>query len=380
MAQVELTEAARTPVKALSGGQRRRASIAVGGGGRIVFDGTPQEASEAVGSNDVDVVHRALTTGRIAPVASARSRGAATPAAPQGRDQRQRRRDPQAPSRWSQWWALTTRTLENVARNRLTLAIMVGSPAMVIAMFAVLFRPGAFDAASPSPTSAIMITFWVAFGGFFFGLTYGLLQIVPEMDVMRREHRSGVPAGLQVLAKLVALAPVLLVIDVMMLAVLAALDRLPAVDATTWASVAVTLALDALAALALGLLASALVRTPAQASLALPMLCFPAVLFSGAVLPVPVMAPVGRAISAIMSDRWAFELIGGDLGLRQLFAGDPSPLGPALLAEYDTTWTASHAAVWVILALFTVALSALTWFALDRRCRQADRTGGLLDP
>jgi hypothetical protein len=133
----------------------------------------------------------------------------------------------------------------------------------------------------------------VAFGGFFFGLTYGLLQICPEIPMMRRERRAGVSPGLQLLAKLTALTPVLIVIDLAMLAVLRWFDRLPALDGATTTRLAVTLALDAVAALALGLLASASVSTPAQASLALPMLCFPAVLFSGAVLPVPVMAGAG---------------------------------------------------------------------------------------
>lgn len=432
--QVELAAFAATPMRGLSGGQRRRASIAVelltdpavclldeptsgldpatgelvvrelrgladsgrtvvfvthdgadlagcdriialAPGGRVVFDGSPSQAMAASGATDPEQLHRALVAQRVtwmprlAPTTSTPSPGQAaavasqpTPAVPTPR-----------PSRMRQWWALTGRTLENVWRNKLTLAIMVGSPAMVIAMFAVLFQPGAFDPAAPSPTSAIMITFWVAFGGFFFGLTYGLLQVVPEAGLMRREHRAGVGSGTQVLAKLAALAPILIAIDVAMLGVLVWLDRLPSADLGTYALIGVTLALDAIASLALGLLASALVRTPSQASLALPMLCFPAVLFSGAILAVPVMAPVGRAISAAVPDRWAFESIGADLGLRRLFADEPSGLGPALLTEYGDTWTITHATTWATLACFAVGLTLATWAALERRCRTDER-------
>ncbi len=46
----------------------------------------------------------------------------------------------------------------------------------------------------------------------------------------------------------------------------------------------------------------------------------PAVLFSGAILPVNVMAPAGAAISAAMPDPWAFEALGHDPALRELFA------------------------------------------------------------
>src|SRR5437764_8351326 len=122
--------------------------------------------------------------------------------------------------------------------------------------------------------------------------------------------------------------PFRLATDVLMLAVLRLLDRLPAASLHTYLSVGVTLALDAAAALALGLLTSAAVGNPSQATLALPMLCFPAVLFSGAILPVHVMAGVGRAFSVAMPDRWAFEAIGHDLGLRGLLAHGGSPPGP----------------------------------------------------
>ena len=431
LAQVGLSDVAHLPVRQLSGGQRKRASVAVelltspgaclldeptsgldpetaalivdelrgladggrtvifvthnpndlrrcdriialGPGGRLLFDGSPARAAELAGSVDPDHVHRLLVAGRLvehraAPHHPTSSMFWVSPHRPA-------RRNPASPSPVAQLGALTARALETVVRNRLTLAVMVGSPALVIAMFAILFQPGAFDAASPSPTSAVMITFWVAFGGFFFGLTYGLLQICPEVPVMMRDHRSGVSAWLQIGAKLAALAPVLLVIDVAMLAVLRGLDRLPPADVGTYATIAVTLALDALAALALGLLASALVRNPAQASLVLPMLCFPAVLFSGAVLPVPVMAPVGRAISAVMTDRWAFESIGRDLGVRELFAADPSPLGPALLGEFGDTWTVSHGQVWLILGTATIALSLAAGAALSARCRRDERS------
>ncbi len=348
--------------------------IAVGDGGRLVFEGSQADAIQMAGSTDVETVHRLLSAGRLATTAAGENQELE-----RGGDDRADFRptygiasiepapQPRAP-RLRQLVALTQRSLEIVVRNRLTTAIMVGSPMMVIAMFAVLFRPGAFEPWSPNPPSAIMIAFWVAFGGFFFGLTYGLLQICPELATMRREHRSGVSAGLQVLGKFLALAPLLIAINVAMLIVLERLDRLPATTPEAFGRLTVTMALGAVAALALGLLASTLVRSPAQASLALPMLCFPAVLFSGAVLPVPVMATVGQWISAAMPDRWVFELIGKDLGLRTLFANDPSPLGPSLLTEYGDTWDRAHGDVWIILALFTVGLGLATWVALAQRC------------
>jgi ABC-type multidrug transport system ATPase subunit len=268
-----------------------------------------------------------------------------------------------------QWSLLTRRTGETLLRNRLTLAILLGSPALVVAMMAILFRPGAFDFADPSPSAIPMILFWVTFGGYFFGLTYGLLQIVSEHAILRREHLVGQRLGAYLLSKVTVLLPFLLLVVVLMLVVLRLLDRLPAVNATTQLTVAITLALLAAAALTLGLLTSAAVTNPAQATLALPMLCFPAVLFSGASVPVHVMAQGGAAISAVIPDRWAFEALGHDLGVRHILADGGSPLGPPLLDAYGDAGTQSTGTYWLYLLAFAVVFLAAAWAVLARRCR-----------
>ena len=183
-------------------------------------------------------------------------------------------------------------------RNPLTLAILLASPVLVVGMFAILFRPGAFDFRDPSPSSMVMIGFWVVFAAFFFGITYGLLQICTERTILRRERLVGLRLGAYVASKVTVLVPFLLVVIVAMLGVLRLLNRLPARPLSTYASMAVSLLLCSIAALGLGLLTSAWVRNVAQATLALPMLCFPAVLFAGAVLPVHLMARAGAALSA----------------------------------------------------------------------------------
>ncbi len=272
-----------------------------------------------------------------------------------------------------EWSVLTRRTLETIARNRLTLGILLGSPAMVVAMFAILFRPGAFDFADPSPGTIVMILFWMAFAAFFFGLTYGLLQICTERAIVRREQLVGQRLSAYLLSKITILLPFLLVVDVLMLAVLRALDRLPPASTTTYLTIGITLALDASAALTLGLLTSAAVGNPSQATLALPMLCFPAVLFSGAILPVHVMAGVGAVISTVMPDRWAFEAIGHDLGVRNLLLHGGSPLGPPLVRSYGNAGAHATSTYWLYLAAFSVVFFVGAWLALLRGCRRDAR-------
>ena len=108
--------------------------------------------------------------------------------------------------------------------------------------------------------------------------------------MLRREWLAGLRIGPYVASKLTTVLPVLAAADALLLAVLRALDRLPAAGWDTYASLFLTSVLASAAALALGLLTSAAVTDPGQATLMLPLLCFPQVLFSGAFVPVPRMA------------------------------------------------------------------------------------------
>jgi ABC-type multidrug transport system ATPase subunit len=274
-----------------------------------------------------------------------------------------------------QWALLTRRSLDILVRGRLTVAILLGSPVMILLMFVVLFPPDAFSPAHPGPNVALMTTFWIAFAGFFFGLSYGLPQICAELAILRREHHVGVGLGPYVLSKLAVLLPLLAVVDAVTLAVLRVLHRLPATSAAQTWSLFATLVLASAAALALGLLTSAAVTGPSQAVVAMPMLCFPQVLFSGAFLPVPAMAAAGRVISYAMSNRWAFEGLGHAAGLPALWAGRGSPLGPPLLASYGGTFSGPPRADWVILAGFTVVFLAAARLVLGARCGRPARRG-----
>ncbi|MET8090474.1 ATP-binding cassette domain-containing protein [Micromonospora sp. NPDC005220] len=274
---------------------------------------------------------------------------------------------PRRVGRLRQWAVLTARNAEIVVRNRLTLAILLGSPLMVLGMFALLFRPGAFEPTRPSPTVTVMILFWIAFGGFFFGLTYGLLQICTELPILRRERLAGLRLAPYLLAKVAVLLPLLALVDLALLGVLRGMDRLPPVGGADFAALYATLLLSSAAALALGLLCSAAVSDAAQATLMLPMLCFPQVLFVGAILPVPAMAVGGQRLSYAMSNRWAFEGLGHTAGVERLWRDGGSPLGPPLLATYGDSFSRPVWVDWLVLGGFVLLFLGATWAVLVRR-------------
>ena len=338
--------------------------VVLASGGRLVYDGPPRLAAGRLGADTLTDVYDRLADPAALRVGTAGAEGGAS--TPTGRPVARRAARHTAPgtrrsrpSTLRQFAVLTHRAADIVLRNRLTLGILLGSPAAVIAMFAVLFQPGALSPGA-DPTGAVMEAYWLAFAGFFFGLTYGLLQVCTEVPVLRREHQSGVNDAAYLASKVALLAPVLLVVNAVMLGVLRILDRLPDLGGRTWLSLFVTLGINAVVALFLGLLASATVTSVAQAALALPMLCFPAVLFSGAMVPVPVMTSAGATIAAAMPDRWAFEAIARHLGVTRLVAGD---------SPYTDLGDASYGFYWTVLAATGAVLAVAAYLVLRRRAR-----------
>jgi energy-coupling factor transporter ATP-binding protein EcfA2 len=330
-------------------------------GGRLAFQGSPAAALKHFGVTSLAGVYRVLDDAPHvdpSPVASGTPRAQCRPLTGETSAPRPSRR------LRHQWAVLSRRNVEVLARNRLTLAIMLGAPVLVIGMFVILFRPGAFDA-NGDPLAAVGTTYWLAFASFFFGLTYGLLQVVTEMAVVRRERHVGVGVVPYLLAKVAVLLPVLLFVVVAMVAALCATDRLPGDSAGTTAALIGVLVLEAVAALALGLLTSAAVSDPSQATLALPMLCFPAVLFGGAVLPVHAMATAGQLISVVTPDRWAFESLGRILDLPTRFGSGAD--ATLVTDQHGQAFSGGAAAPAALLVAFTVAFLVAAVRVLHRR-------------
>jgi ABC-type multidrug transport system ATPase subunit len=328
-------------------------------GGVIAYDGPPADAAAAMGADDLVSTYRQLDA-RRPPATSTTSTSTEPDVGPSCRDELPGPAHAGAvgPHPLVQLGLLARRTAETLVRSRLTFAVLVGSPALVIAMMAILFRPVDGGTGDVAP---LQLVFWLAFAGFFFGLTYGLLQIVAEMPLVRREHLAGVDARSYVGAKVLVLVPLLAVVTAALLGVLRVLDRLPEAGTGADLSLYGVLVLEAVAALTLGLAASALVGDATQAVLVLPMVCFPQVLFAGAVVPVAQMTAVGHWISAGMATRWTFESGGRALDVSgSAGAGELAAYGGAF--DGATWWRC------LILLGLAVACSVGAVAVIRRRC------------
>jgi ABC-type multidrug transport system ATPase subunit len=261
-------------------------------GGNLAFFGTPSEALNYFGVDRYDEIYERLEDEKSPVIWVERFRGfevsndTATPTTQSNNDAiitngNASRRIDSSTSLLRQWAVLSHRNFEILKRNPLTLGILFGTPLAVILMFALLFRGGAFNLEDPNPSSALMIIFWLAFGSFFFGLSYGLLEISSEFPIFYRERLVNLKILPYVLSKVTVLLPVLAFVALLMLLILRVSDRLPSLGADAYGQLMVTLLLGEVSALAFGLLTSAAMATPQQATLAMPMICFPQVLFAG---------------------------------------------------------------------------------------------------
>ena len=95
------------------------------------------------------------------------------------------------------------------------------------------------------------------------------------------------------------------------------------------------------------------------------MLCFPQVLFGGAIVPVDEMATPGRLMSFGLSNRHAFEALGRDLDLDRYTTTLPA------MSAYRDTFHGGTGASLVALAAFAVVLTLATVWVLDRRSAPA---------
>jgi len=342
--------------------------VFVARGGRVAFVGSPADAKVFFDVRDLADVYDYLRDGALIQAPPSAAEPAPGPEsvmeAKGGVELGTRPSDDRSgtmPSALRQWTALVRRNVDLIKGNTLTLAILAGSPIFIIAMMLALFPAGAFDAGNPSVTLAIQTLFWMAFNSFFFGLTYGLLQIVGEFEIVRRERRIGLSIGAYVASKLAVLLPLLAAVNGAQLVAMEQTGRLPELSAADWLGLFLSFQLLSTAAVTIGLYASAAVQNAPQATLALPMLCFPQVLFAGAVVPVSAMGPVSEAMSMPLAVRWGFEPLGRILDLAPAAAGQPGAAG------FAEAFTGSPSTGWLVLGCLSALGMVATVRTLGRR-------------
>jgi ABC transport system ATP-binding/permease protein len=291
-------------------------------GGVPAYCGPPQQAAARFEREDLVDVFSDLAT---RPAETWRQH-TPTAARPSGREV-QPPPDPVRQQGWfSQTRTLAARYLAVLAADRRNLALLLAqAPVLGVLMLAAL--PAGELGVPPPPevrlvSTAGLVLFVLLLGATWVGANNAIREIARELPVLRRERGVGLSLSAYVTSKVVVLAGLTTVQAVVLVAVATARQRGPR-DAVLlgWplGELMVVVALAGIAAMALALLVSALAGTPERATSILPMLLIlQLVLSAGAVLPEIADRPVLRELGTLSSAQWGVAAAASTADLNDL--------------------------------------------------------------
>ena len=136
-----------------------------------------------------------------------------------------------------------------------------------------------------------------------------------------------------------------------------------------YASVLLIVVLTAFAAVAMGLLVSAVVRNQDQATSFIPLVLIPQLFFGGSIVATAHMSAPLRAVTKVVVTQWSYAGLGAALSMNKRIAESPnyskvSSFGP----HY---FTLSRGSTYLILAAFVIGFLLITAWLLARRERTA---------
>jgi len=411
--QLELRPHAETPVDRLSGGQRKRAGVAVellgrpgillldepatgldpglekklmeflrtlsdqsrpvitithstkqmnlcdklivmGRGGVLCFAGVPAQALEFFEVDDFDDIYTALAEHDEGHWAL-RQQALDGPAAVSAAVAAGPAPAPDAPPVVPQAMILARRYLKLVLRDRRNLAILLGQAPILALLIAIgfsrrVFNPGGALIEAPTLLFVTVITtMWL-------GAIASAREIVKERSVFVRERAVGVSNRAYLLSKAIVLFALTSVQTLILVVILLGLRHLYA-GTGTYLKVVALLLLTGLASVGLGLLASTLARSEDQATSFIPGLLIPQLLFGGSIIPLAGKGIVIKVLATIMLARWAFAGLG-----RAISLGQSAPV----VEHYGSLFSTSLALLLLAVVAFSVIFFGAVLLRLAR--------------
>jgi ABC-type multidrug transport system ATPase subunit/pSer/pThr/pTyr-binding forkhead associated (FHA) protein/ABC-type multidrug transport system permease subunit len=338
--------------------------IVMGRGGHLCFEGTPDEALTFFEVEDFDDIYVALDEtdtdhwrGRFA-----ERREATAPDEVATREvavERVARRDSEPLSHGG---VLARRYLRLLARDPRNLAILIGQAPLLALAIAGLFGADTFSRSTGSPSDAAQLLFFLVITATWLGAIASSREIIRERSVFERERAVGVGLGAYMVSKMAILA-LLSAVQVGLLVGIVLVLRPLDEPAGAYVTLVVELLLTGWAAVALGLVVSAGVRSQEQATSFIPLVLIPQLLFGGAIVPIAAMAAPLDTLSSAVFARWSFAGVGTAIDMNGRMAAKPGPAsayGPSFF-DLGALPTA------VILSLFTAVFLLGAGALLARR-------------
>jgi ABC transport system ATP-binding/permease protein len=298
--------------------------IVMGRGGVLCFQGPPADALRFFGAKTYDDIYAALehrpavewqrrflAEERQQPVAAEPE--AQAPGARRRRRRRRARVGPQAA-------VLTRRYASLFVRDRRNMLILLGQVPVLALAIVGLFKSNVF-AHGGQVSDAVKLLFLMVTTAIWLGSIDSAREIIKEKSVYVREAAVGVRSGAYLVSKAAVLFLLATIQTVLLAAVVFAFQ--PLHDGTaTYGNVFAMLLLTAFAAVGMGLVMSAAVRTQDQATSFIPLLLIPQLFFGGSIVPIATMTAPLAALSKVIVAQWSYAGLGSAVSLNARIAAD----------------------------------------------------------
>ncbi len=295
-------------------------------------------------------------------------------AAPQGpsieQQQESAKRKKLKPSLWRQFFILTMRYIDLTFQDRRNLLIMVLQAPIIGALLMLVSKENSIAGTGSTPWDAKKLLFMLSTVGVWFGIINAAREICKETPILKRERLANLRIGPYVASKVVVLTLLVVVQAIMLVGIVNLRVAFPenSILLGSTIEITVTVALAALAGLALGLLISALASSPDKAISVVPLALIPQILFAGLIFK---LEGATNVVSWFTASRWSMDALGSVAALNDI------PIPPAGrtaaqigMAEEQYTNTVPHLLMcWGILIAYAAACIYATGYVLGRQKR-----------
>jgi ABC transport system ATP-binding/permease protein len=215
---------------------------------------------------------------------------------------------------------LTSRSVKLFLRDRRNIMILVGQVPILAFAIVGLFGTDAFGKGG-AVSDAVKLLFLMVTVAIWVGAIDSAREIIKEKSVYVREEAVGVRMSAYLFAKISVLFVLATIQTLLLAGIVFAFQPLHAAR-STYVTVIVVLLLTAFAAVTMGLLMSAAVRTQDQATSFIPLLLIPQLFFGGSIVPVATMGAVLAEASKIVVAQWSYAGTGTAVGINAKIAAD----------------------------------------------------------
>lgn len=263
---------------------------------------------------------------------------------------------------------LCARYLKLVFNDRQRLLLLLLQAPLLGLLISLVAKEDMYEA----HTSTKSILFALSCSAFWIGILNAIQEICKERNILKREYMTGLSLRSYVLSKALVLGLMCLIQSVMIIGVFSLTVGMPeeGLMLPSFAEMLATTFMTSFSAAATGLLVSSLFDNADRAMTVAPILLMPQILFSGIIFA---LEGAAEYVSWIVGCRWSMEAFGTTANLNKLEDSlvVKSEMGEKVFGiskEADFfTYTEEHLlAVWGILLLFVVGFLVLSGLVLKK--------------